>query len=50
LSGLEASWGQEVAALRAEIARQHGLAAPTSLGSGAVLALLRREFVPGPPA
>jgi hypothetical protein len=45
LSSLEASWGQEIAALRAEIARQQGLAAQTSLGSGAVLALLQREFV-----
>ena len=30
LSGLEVSWGQEIAALRAEIARQHGIAAHTS--------------------
>jgi hypothetical protein len=48
LSGLEASWGEEIAALRTEIARQHGLAAQTSLGSAAVLALLQREFVYAP--
>ena len=48
LTGLEASWGEEIAALRAEIARQQGLAAQTSLGSGAVLALLQREFVYAP--
>jgi hypothetical protein len=48
LAGLEASWGEEITALRVEIARQQGLAAPTSLGSGAVLALLQREFVYAP--
>ena len=48
LGGLEASWGGEIAALRAEIARQQSLAAQTSLGSGAVLALLQREFVYAP--
>jgi hypothetical protein len=48
LSRLEASWGQEIAALRAEVARQHGLATQTSLGSGAVLALLQREFIYAP--
>jgi hypothetical protein len=48
LSGLEASWDEEIAALRAEVARQRGLAAQTSLGSGAVLALLQREFVFAP--
>jgi hypothetical protein len=31
LSGLEASWGEEIAALRAEVARQQALAAQTSL-------------------
>jgi hypothetical protein len=41
LNGLEASWGKE-------IARQQGLAAQASLGSGAVLALLQREFVYAP--
>jgi hypothetical protein len=45
LSGLEASWGEEIAALRAEIARQQGLTAQTILGSGAVLAILQQEFV-----
>jgi hypothetical protein len=50
LSGLEASWGDEIAALRAEVARQHRLAAQTSLGSGAVLALLQREFIYAPTA
>jgi hypothetical protein len=50
LSGLEVSWGQEIAALRAEIARQHGIAAHTSLGSGAVLAFLQREFIHTPTA
>lgn len=50
LSELEASWGQEIAALRAEVARQHALAAQTSLGSGAVLALLQREFIYAPTA
>jgi hypothetical protein len=48
LTGLEASWGEEIAALRAEVTRQQGLAAQTSLGSGAVLALLQREFVYAP--
>ena len=48
LAGLEASWGEEIAALRAEVTRQQALAAQTSLGSGAVLALLQREFVYGP--
>ncbi len=50
LAGLEASWGEEIAALRAEIARQRGLAAQTSLGSAAVLAVLQREFVYAPTA
>jgi hypothetical protein len=45
LSGLEASWGEEIAALRAEITRQRGLTAQTVLGSGAVLAILQQEFV-----
>jgi hypothetical protein len=48
LTDLEASWRKEIAALRAEIARQQGLAAQTSLGTGAVLALLQREFVYAP--
>jgi hypothetical protein len=50
LSALEASWGQEIAALRAEVSRQQELAAQTSLGPGAVLALLQREFVYAPNA
>lgn len=49
LHELETSWGQEIAALRAEVARQQDLASQTSLGSGAVLALLQREFVYVPP-
>jgi hypothetical protein len=48
LAGLEASWGEEIAVLRAEVTRQQALAAHTSLGSGAVLALLQREFIYGP--
>ena len=36
---------EEIAALRAEVARQCGLAAQTTLGSEAVLALLQRDFV-----
>jgi len=48
LSGLEASWGEELAALRAEFARQQGLAAQTSLGPGGTMALLQREFVYAP--
>jgi hypothetical protein len=48
LAGLEASWGEEIAALRAEVTRQQALAAQTSLGAGAVLALLQREFIYGP--
>jgi hypothetical protein len=50
LSGLEASWGEEIAALRAEIVRQHSLAAQASIGSGVVLALLQREFIYTPTA
>lgn len=50
LSALEASWGADLAALRAEVARQQGLAAQTSLGSGAVMALLQRDFVYAPTA
>lgn len=50
LGALEASWGQEITALRAEVARQRGLMAQTSLGSGAVLALLQREFIYAPNA
>jgi hypothetical protein len=50
LSGLEASWSEEIAALRAEIIRQHGLAAQASIRSGVVLALLQREFTDTPTA
>jgi hypothetical protein len=50
LSGLEASWSEEIDALRAEIIRQHGLAGQASTGSETVLALLQREFTDGPTA
>jgi hypothetical protein len=45
LTTLEASWREEIAALRAEIARQRDLGTQTSSGLGAVVALLHREFV-----
>ena len=45
---VEDSWAEEIAALRAEVIRQHGLSAQTCAGAEAVLALLQREFIRAP--
>jgi hypothetical protein len=46
---VEDSWAEEIAALRAEVIRQHGLSVKTRAGAEAVLALLQREFIQAPP-
>jgi hypothetical protein len=45
LEQVEDSWAEEIAALRAEVIRQHGESAKTREGAEAVLALLRQEFI-----
>jgi hypothetical protein len=45
---VEDSWAEEIAALRAEVIRQHGLSVKTRAGAEAVLALLQREFIQAP--
>jgi len=45
---VEDSWAEEIAALRAEVIRQHAESAQTREGAEAVLALMRQEFIHAP--
>ena len=45
---VEDSWAEEIAAVRAEVLREHGQSAKTRAGAEAVLAHLQREFIAAP--
>jgi hypothetical protein len=45
---VEDSWAEEIAAVRAEVLREHGQSAKTREGAEAVLAHLQREFIAAP--